>query len=712
MNLTRAFDVALPELPSRRFREQRFRFDPKTVARVHEEPDRVVVRVLAPNSRKVMNMTPNQWKLVQMFDGRRSNEQLALWWRKTCGVASTPDFVRTFAESLDEVNFWHKEPHEESAALAQDLLDKRQRRQQQANDFSRIYLKVFDPDKYLTAIYRWIHFVYRPWFVALTLCAIGWMLFTWFSRSADVWRDSLAYWNMADKRLRDVAEFYLIFLVVGFFHESGHALTVKHFGGQVRRMGLLLVYTTPAFFVDMSQIWLYRSRRERCLNTLAGFWVELSLCAGATLVWSGTAAGTAVHDFAYKFILVGGIMPVLFNMNPLMRLDGYLFVCEFFRLPNLREKSTAFLTAWVRRHIFRMPITVPALSPRRALLYALFAFSAGAYTYLVLLFLSKLTYKVFYRITPEWAFLPATLVALRIFRSRIETFMAFLKALYLDKKDLVQRHRRIAFALAAAALLFAFLPLWHDSVVAPFVLEASSDAIVRAKVPGRVVDMIAREGMHVRAGDVIARLSGPDVESTAARAQMELAAASAREFAARLQYANESSAGAEQRRSVAVAHLESERSSELTLRTPIAGTVVTPRLDDLLDTWIAPGMTVVEVQDLSQLRARIFIPEADMRTLGEISSVSVKLPMRFGALRGQLESVSPGALPVEPGLIPAEKYKGIAPPPYYVALAKVPNSDGGLRTGIKGEAKIFGARRSLAGMAVRPVRDFILRKIW
>ena len=283
MNVNRALDVSLPDLPSLRFREQYFRFDPRTIAKVHREPDKIVVRALAPKSHRVMNLTENQWKLVQMFDGRRSYEQLAAWWKKACGVGVPATFIRSFAESLDEVNFWYKTPQEESAAMAQEILDRRRRRQEKkAVDITRLYLWVFDPDEFLNRFHRIFGFVYTPWFIALTMCAMSWMLYTWFARSNDVWRDSLAYWYATDKTLADVAEFYLIFFVVGFFHESGHALTVKHFGGQVRRMGVMLVYTTPAFFVDISQIWLYRSRRERCLNTLAGFWVELSTCAVAT----------------------------------------------------------------------------------------------------------------------------------------------------------------------------------------------------------------------------------------------------------------------------------------------------------------------------------------------------------------------------------------------------------------------------------------------
>ena len=477
-------------------------------------------------------------------------------------------------------------------------------------------------------------------------------------------------------------------------------------------MGVMLVYSTPAFFVDSSQIWLYRSRRERCLTTLAGFWVELTTCVIATAIWTGTASGTAVHDLAYKYILVAGIMPVLFNMNPLMRLDGYIFFCEFFGTPNLREKSTAFLTAWMRHTIFRMPIQAPTLPTRRAWFYGFYAFFAGAYSYFVMLFFARVAYRVCSRITPEWAWVPATFIALKIFRSRIEKFMEFLKALYLDKKELVKRNPAHTAAVVAACLILGLIPFWRESEVAPIVIEPLSEAVVRAKVPGRVVQVSAAEGMRVRAGDVIAQLAGVDVESDAARARMELATANHAAFDAQIRYTDTGSTTAAQRRGVTVARVRGERAGELTLRSPIAGTVVTPRIQDLEESWVAPGTTIATVQDLSGLRARVFVAEPDMRTLGEISSVAIKLPSRVLPVTGKLESVSPTAQPVDPDLVPPEKFRGTAPPPYYVALVSVADPDATIRPGQRGEAKIFGERRSLLGMVARPARDFVLRKFW
>ena len=45
-----------------------------------------------------------------------------------------------------------------------------------------------------------------------------------------------------------------------FVHEIAHALTVKHYGREVRRGGFLVFFGMPAFFVDTTDIWLENKR--------------------------------------------------------------------------------------------------------------------------------------------------------------------------------------------------------------------------------------------------------------------------------------------------------------------------------------------------------------------------------------------------------------------------------------------------------------------
>jgi putative peptide zinc metalloprotease protein len=712
MNLTRVLDVSLPKLPPVQPKESYFRFNSQTIFRIHKEHDQTMVVALAPKTRSVFNFTAERWELVKLFDGRRSYPQVAALWRRKTGIGASPDAIRTFAEKLDESGFWYKTPQEESTALLEELRQGRAARAKgQASDLTKIYVFFFDADDLLTRAYKYIKWMYSPPFVIASVIAILLMFGLWIARSDEVWRDSILYWNMTQKTLLDVLEFYLMFAFVGFFHECGHAFTAKNFGAEVHRTGLMLVYTTPAFFVTTTEVWLHGRHHQRLFTILAGFWVEMMLCAVATFVWWGTAVGGAVHNLAYKLILVGGIMPLLLNMNPLMRLDGYLFLSGLIRMPWLKEQSTAFLTNWVQRHIFRLPVTVPILPRRRALFFAGFALLSGAYTYMVLLFLSRLTYRIFYNYTPEWAFLPAGLVALRIFKSRIEKFLAFLKTLYLDKKEFMLAHWKQLALPAAAAVALVFVPLWREEIQAPVLVEPNERAVLRAEVPGRIEDVLVNEGQAVAAGAPVVQLQDLDVDTESAQTAAQLRLASAAVTAAQLQYGDYAAAAVERQHWTERARLAADKRQRLFLNSPIAGTVVSPRMQDLRGSYVAEGTEIAEIQDVSRMRARIYVAEGDMRTLSEITSASLKLDSRLRGLTGQIASVSPTPQELPPGLLQTTKYKGLRPPQFYVLTVLLPK-DATLRAGMTGEAKVFGKHRSLAWLVWQPVGEFLGRKIW
>src|SRR5262249_30340996 len=156
---------------------------------------------------------------------------------------------------------------------------------------------------------------------------------------------------------------------------------------------------------------------------------------------------------------------------PLIKLDGYYMLCEIIGIAELKEDSTAYLSAWVRRHVWRLPVEVPCVQKGRHPFYAIYALLSGAYSYLVLTVVARFAGNVSRNFSPEWAFIPQYGVAVLVFKSRIRLLVNFMKLVYLDKKDrvrawLVSR----SLVVSAVVLVFCFLPLWHESTSGRFVL--------------------------------------------------------------------------------------------------------------------------------------------------------------------------------------------------------------------------------------------------
>lgn len=149
-------------------------------------------------------------------------------------------------------------------------------------------------------------------------------------------------------------------------------------------------------------------------------------------------------------MMITGLISILVNWNPLMKLDGYYILCDLLDLIQLKENSTAFVSAWVKKHIWSLPVEVPYVPRRRRVWYAVYAILSGAYSYMILYVVARFAGNIVRNFSPEWGFIPEILVALLIFRSRIRLLGNFMKFLYLDKKT--------AFALGLPLRIGSLLP--------------------------------------------------------------------------------------------------------------------------------------------------------------------------------------------------------------------------------------------------------------
>src|SRR5208282_4055856 len=177
------------------------------------------------------------------------------------------------------------------------------------------------------------------------------------------------------------------------------------------------------------------TRPQRFIIAMAGAYSELLICAVATPIWWGTAPGTILHKITYLLLLMTGIAGVLLNWNPLMKLDGYFMLCEAVGISDLKENSTAYVSAWVKKHLWRLPVEVPYVPKSRRLGFAVYALLSGVYSYTVLYILARFVGNVFRNFSAEWSFIPELGTAFLIFRSRLRSLGNFMKFLYLDKKD-------------------------------------------------------------------------------------------------------------------------------------------------------------------------------------------------------------------------------------------------------------------------------------
>jgi putative peptide zinc metalloprotease protein len=716
MNLAEALNAALPDLPARRARVGYPKLDPGLIASENIEDGEPVVVALIRGRDQIFRFNPQVWRIIELFDGERSWDDVAELLAQQYGVRYGVDDLRDFTAGLDDIDFWYRTPLERNIALQQKLESGRHQhahRKSKWGDVAHMQFSAWDPDRYFDRVYPWLQWIYTKWFAVVCAALLAFMTYVFVAYWGEIGRDTLLFYNFTQKSAADLAEFWVLFLILAFFHESAHGLTCKHYGGQVHKMGFHLIYLTPAFFVDVSEAWVYADRWQRFITILAGIGIELFFCALASIVWWGTPPGSGAHDLAYKIMLITGVAVVVVNMNPLIKLDGYYAFSEIIGFSDIKEKSTAYLSGLLRKRMFRLPVEMDFVPKRRRAGYLIYAILSGIYSYALLFAVVRFCNNVFSKFSPAWAFVPAALLALVIFRSRIRTLLRFMNTVYLDKRDRVRSWLtgpRIALGLAVLLILL-LLPVWHETVSARFLLEPVHLAVVRTTVPGRVVAVLVDEGQTVRGGDLLLRMENANLESARAGSAEQMALTGVERVQAQLAHADLGSALEQHTRAGVQEAVAVEESDALAARAPIDGVVTAPRLHDLVGSYLDAGTMISSIADTRAMRARIFVPEFAVGRVHAGQSAGLLVDGSFGPRSASVASVQTVPVELPPAVESIQQIKGGANLEYYVADAVMAN-DGSLQSGMTGTAKIVVRRASLAGMAAREIREFVDRKVW
>jgi multidrug resistance efflux pump len=233
-------------------------------------------------------------------------------------------------------------------------------------------------------------------------------------------------------------------------------------------------------------------------------------------------------------------------------------------------------------------------------------------------------------------------------------------------------------------------------------------------VPGTVSKIYVREGEGVPQGGLLAVLSNLPMQSSLddAHARLVLASANAKEAA--LNYQGYGNALMEKQGSERQFGQVSEMNSALEMKAPLTGTVVTSKVQDQLGAYLKAGTELLEIADLSEMRARIYTSEYDMYRIRTGQTAKLQIDGMLRRRDGQVVLVS--ARPTEPPPWAAEEAgkeaNSIGLQQYYFVDILVPNPGGELKPGMIGMARVYGSRRSIGGMGLEAVRNFWGRKVW
>lgn len=475
-----------------------------------------------------------------------------------------------------------------------------------------------DPSAVLERLDGLASLLLRPGTAWLWLCAVVLACLT----AASEWHALSQHASLHLGTPRYLFLAWCAFPCIKALHELGHALAVRHWGGEVHEAGIGLFFLTPAPYVDASASAGFRRRRHRGTVAAIGVMVELAIAALALLVWFSVQPGS-VRDIAFVTMFIASVSTLAFNGNPLMQFDAYHVMCDALDLPNLSPRSRRFWAHLLQRAVFGADRAVPmhlAAGERRWLLaYApiswLFRLTVAA---AIVLWIGGWSATLGVLVA---AYSSITLVAMPAF--------GLARDLVRSAPDPTRRSRtaRAAGALALALVLACFaVPLpFHTS--APGVVWLPDEARARAETDGFITAFGARDGQKVVPGQVLLTIDDPELLAERDRLHGRLRALQASRFDTLI------SDGAKARHFEAeIQRLQGElaqvdvRIGHLEVRSRISGTFVMPRQADLLGTYVARGTTLGYVLDRPTIGVRAAVPERDAALVREGSrAIEVRL---------------------------------------------------------------------------------------
>lgn len=387
-------------------------------------------------------------------------------------------------------------------------LFERNRKQKQkkvkASLLNIFFLKIplFDPDALLNRL-RWLIVILLSKPFALVWLATVVVALKYGIENFDALRDQSSGFLSPS----NIGWVYACTVFVKLLHEFGHASVVKRYGGEVHTLGVMFMLLVPLPYVDATASWSFRKKSKRALVGAAGMLTEFFIAAVALIIWANLGGGLA-KNIAYNVVVMASVSTVLFNINPLMRFDGYYILTDLLDMPNLQQNSVKHLKYLLERYVFfKRDAEVVAETWFERFIYSIYGVASSIYR--VFLFTGFIV-----AISHHYLILSFIMGALLCLTMVVMPVGKFFKYIFSSPALALARNRAVIVTLLVFGTVFFalfYIPV-PDSFKAPGVLEASRYENTTVGEGGVVLDVYRGESANVKKGDTLMVLSNRELD--------------------------------------------------------------------------------------------------------------------------------------------------------------------------------------------------------
>jgi putative peptide zinc metalloprotease protein len=441
----------------------------------------------------------------------------------------------------------------------------------------------------------------------------------------------------------------LAWIFLKAIHELGHAIACRRFGGEVRDFGVAFFFLAPAPYVDVTSCWRFQSKWQRIAVAMAGMYMELIAAIAAALVWRFNS-DPVTRQVCVNLISLATITTVLFNINPLMRYDGYYALSDLLGWPNLAADGKACVAQVFDRYVLGAASRLtnskaapqeatPALLTSHRPTIALFLFGVASTFWQTATMLGLAIFAV--AAYEGLGVVIAMVIGIPFLLAPICKMGAWMLRTSIPTKTRLRAAALLAIGCAFVAWISISVP-WPQKMRSAGFVEFSDVAILRAISPGNIAKLHVADGQSVMQGDLIATLENAELvtkaERDAADAQLSDLRARGHLHQQRLSDYQTENALTD---SKAQAVLESQRQVDaLAMHSPISGVVMARRLADQEGMFLKEGEELCKVAQ-GKVEIRLSVPQRDIERFQSRIGKTVSVRLASGTLEGEVISLDP-----------------------------------------------------------------------
>ncbi|PHS12276.1 MAG: hypothetical protein COA78_08465 [Blastopirellula sp.] len=463
-----------------------------------------------PVTLKYYYFAKKEMYIMRLLDGQHSLEEI-----KT-------EYEKHFAPhkiSYKEIEGFCHSLHTKGLAIAKaaaqgDVLLKRSHKQRLLKSLTAplnllaIRLPGVDPERFLTATFSLVGWLFHPFMVTLVLLnafcllALGALhaneVSSKLPTARELFQGENLFWMM------------LVLGVIKIFHELGHAYACKRFGGECHEIGVMLLAFMPCMYCNVSDAWMLPERRKRIFISAAGIYIELILASVCSLLWYFSQPGL-LNSLCMNVMFVCSVGTILINANPLMRYDGYYIFADWVNVPNLSQQAKEALMQPIKNWFLNK---TPRQLPLDANVWFLRLFCVASLVYRVFVISLILWFAYDYLERHDMRMLADLILVATLGGLLLQPIIRTVHWWRTPMNVRTIRTRRVILASLVAVSLFAgiaSIPL-STRVRAHALSEFADEHRISIPIEGQLVSSV-RSGKLVQKGDTLATLENLELKA-------------------------------------------------------------------------------------------------------------------------------------------------------------------------------------------------------